>query len=201
MELLNNYVRVSGIGLKEVIGDLQLDVSYRPEVHTYGYGRVEQLGAIGFLDTTGADGYYVHNQVLVGDLVFIRWTAVDLALRTRDLQFGGDYLIDYNSIVCIVRDDIIPVNGYVLFEGDRHGGIVRKISSDLDYYLDYEGNIIDLDLPCLGDTIVVRRHSAFDVEYKFHQEMGCDYYAVQTKDIKIWTSRKITRVCNSEWTN
>lgn len=148
-------VLVEGIGVRE-----DIDTSYNERKHLHIKGIVKALpDNIGEMAMLHVEGYGVKNQIEVGDEVMIQWYGV-----SEGIPFEDCTLVDYSTIICIVKDRLIPVNGYVL----HAEGKVVAVSSDLEYFRTIDGESIKPDYPEVGDFIWTKFST--QLEHFFYQE-------------------------------
>lgn len=189
-KLVNNWVRISGIDYIDGV-----DVSYQDEKYFNLYYTVLGLGAIGNIDCTYADHYRLKETVEVGEKVLLRWYAVSEAYeRGPDKQ--GYYHVQYGDIVGVEREgELVPVNGNIFISSDSEvvtgSGKVISVSSDVDYYIGYDGEKFGVSDVEVGDYVMGNFRDMREVEHLSNQQLNDKVFAVEDKDILMISDKEV----------
>ncbi len=181
--------------------------------HWESYMHVETSGTVVDVCQTLSKDYMYGTAVEVkpGDRVIFHYLAIkrdrDGQKITHHKKIGNDYIIKYSDIFCIVRgDDIIPVNGFVILEGEpeefksnliipdylkkkrskvvctiRHiGSCVSYNNVNKDHSMDFEDDTDEFEV---GQKVVIPSWGAIPLMVQEHSILGQDkiYYRSQRR--------------------
>lgn len=111
--ILNNLIAVRPVGWQNTANGLIIDNSFSQEESTSLLCRVEEIGVLNENRASlFATSMYCKNpELLVGDDIYVEWHEVSYAISHPERSYGELYLIDYDNIIAIKRDDMIAMNG------------------------------------------------------------------------------------------
>lgn len=144
MRISKNKIFIRGIGKSSDIDD-----SYNEARYIRTQGVVEAVGDFVDGSMLFLESYTLKHLVQKGETVLVTYHSIQ-----HGVPYEDGYIIDYSGVICVLEDDdeIVPVNGNVVFDDD--GGVVC-IASDIDTMTD-RGVSFKPDYPSIGSTVLTR---------------------------------------------